>query len=109
MASGKITLDYYALGNFPKNVELPKMTYNTAFKDHSNDLLYRNKLSLNSNNTENIRNTHKNLSSLYHSKIETNNYLNPIGTYKSDSNYDIQNNMVNKETYRMTKEKLYAK
>jgi hypothetical protein len=109
METEKITLDFYALGKGPKNVELPKMNYNIAYKDRSNDLLHRNKLSLNSNNTEIIRNTHKNLSSLYHSKIDTNNYLNPIGSYKGDSSYNIESNMVNKETYRITKDKLYAR
>jgi len=109
MAAGKVSLDFYALGNFPKNIEFPKMAYFTSFKDNSNDLLYRNKLSLNSNNTESIRNTHKNLSSLHLAKIETNNYLDPIGSYKANTNFNIQNNMVNKETYRLTKEKLFAK
>jgi len=109
MASGKVNLDFYALGNTPKNIQIPKMTYYSAFKDNSNDLLNRNKLSLNSNNLENIRNTHKNLSILLNTKTETNNYMDPIGLYKSLNNYNISNNMVNKETYRLTKEKLFAK
>ncbi len=109
MATTKVSLDFYALGNLPKMIEFPKMTYNSAYKDNSNDLLHRNKLSLNSNNAENIRNTHKTMSTLFQAKVDTNNYLNPLSAYKSQSTYNIQNNMVNKETYRMTKEKLYAK
>lgn len=109
MATGKVSLDFYALGNLPKNIEFPKMTYNSAFKDNSNDLLHRNKLSLNSNNTESIRNTHKTMSTLFNAKTDTNDYMNPLGVYKSQNNYNIQNNMVNKETYRLTKEKLFAK
>jgi hypothetical protein len=109
MSTAKISLDFYALGNLPKNIDFPKMTYNSAFKDNSNDLLHRNKLSLNSNNTESIRNTHKALSTLFQTKIDTNNYLNPLGAYKSQNIYNIENNMVNKETYRLTKEKLFAK
>jgi len=109
MVTGKVSLDFYAIGNMPKEIEIPKIKYNSAIKDNSNDLLNRNKLSLNSHNLENLRNSHKNLSSIINSKIENNNYLDPLRVYKSTDNYNISNNMVNKETYRLTKEKLFAK
>jgi hypothetical protein len=109
MATGKVNIDFYALGVSPQNVQIPKMTFYNAFKDHSNDLLNRNRLSLNSNNLENLRNTHKSQSILLNAKTDTNNYMDPIGIFKSTNNYNISNNMVNMETYRLTKDKLFAK
>ena len=110
MASKKVSLDFYALGNFPqKNVEIPKLKYNSAFKDTSNDILHRNKLSLNSDNLQNLRNSSKNLSVLKSSKIATNNYMDPLKVFKNDQSYNIQNNLVNKETYRLTKDKYHTK
>ena len=110
MASGKVSLEFYALGNYSKdNLEVPKMKSNNAFRDTSSDLLNRNKLSLNSNNLENLRNSHKEMFTIYNSKIDTNNYMNPLKVFKSVDNYSIDKNMVNKEMYRLTKDKLFAK
>lgn len=109
MATGKVSLDFYALGNYPKNMEMPKANFYSAFKDTSNDLLQRNKLSLNSSNLENLRNSYKVMNSIQNSNINTNNYMNPLGIFKAANNYSIENNMANKETYRITKEKLFAK
>ena len=104
------TLEFYALGKFPKkNVEIPILKYNKSFKDTSNDLLYRNKLSLNSENFQNLRNSSKNLYALKDSNINNNNYLDPLKVFKNKESYNIENNLVNKETYRITKDKHYAR
>ena len=109
MDSQKVSLDFYAIGNYHKKIEVPRMKSNSAFRDTSNDLLHRNKLSLNSSNLENMRNTHKELFSIRDSKINNNNYLDPLVTYKSINNYSIDNNMSNKEMYNITRQKLYSK
>ena len=61
MSTKNVSLDFYAIGNFPqKNVEIPKLKYNSAFKDTSNDIFIRNKLSLNSDRLENLKNSSNN-------------------------------------------------
>lgn len=104
------TLEFYALGKFPKqNIDIPSLKYNKSFKDTSNDLLHRNKLSLNSDNLQDLRGTAKQLNSLKSSNINNNNYLEPLKVFKNSESYNIENNYVNKETYRLTKDKHYAK
>ena len=104
------TLEFYALGKFPKqNIDVPILKYNKAFKDTSNDLLTRNKLSLNSENLQNLRNSAKKLNSLKSSNINNNNYLDPLKVYKNNESYNIEKNLENKETYRITKDKYYAR
>lgn len=103
-------LDYYALGKRPNNNNnIPVLKYNRSFKDTSNDLLHRNKLSLNSENFNGLRETAKNLYSLTSSNINNNNYLEPLKVFKNKEGYNIEKNYQNKEMYRLTKDKFYAK
>ena len=104
------TIEFYALGKFPKgNIDIPTLKYNKSFKDTSNDILYRNKLSLNSENFQNLRNSSKKLFTLNNSNIPNNNYLDPFKVFRNNESYNIENNLVNKETYRLTKDNYYAK
>lgn len=109
MTSKHVSLDFYGIGNFPqKNIEIPILKYNSAFKDTSNDIFTRNKLSINTENPQNLRNSTKE-NSLKSSNIELNNYLNPLKVFKNDQKYNLKDNLVNQETYRLTKDKCYAK
>lgn len=110
MSTRNVSLDFYAVGNFPQNcMEIPKLKYNSAFKDTSNDIFIRNKLSLNSNKLENLKNSTKDLNVLKSSNIETNNYMNPIKAFKNDARYNIKNNLVNQEQFRIQRDKHFAK
>jgi hypothetical protein len=103
-----VKLDFYALGKVNRNPQIHPYNNNKGIPDHSNNLLERNALSLNSSNLESIRNNYRSLHTVDEIKKETNNYLNPIHVYKSSEKYNINDNMTNKETYNITKEKLFA-
>lgn len=110
MSNKNVSLDFYAIGNFPqKNVDIPKLKYNSAIKDSSNDIFTRNRLSINTDKLDNLRNSNKDSNILKQSNITTNDYLNPMKAFKNDAKYNIQNNLVNQEQYRLMKDKHYAK
>lgn len=110
MSTNRVSLDFYALGNFPqKNIEIPRLKFNSAFKDTSSDIFNRNKICLNSNKIENLRSSIKESNTLKNSNKEFNDYLNPIKTFKNNQRYNIKDNLVNKETFRLERDKLFTK
>jgi hypothetical protein len=112
MSTENVNLDFYAIGNFPqKNINIPKLKYNNAFKDTSNDIFFRNKLSLNSNKLEKqILNSPKNdMIPFKSSNFENNNYLNPLKAFKNEQKYNIDKNLVNLKTFRIERDKCFSK
>ena len=112
MSKKNVSLDFYAIGNFPqKNIEIPKLKYNNAFKDTSNDIFIRNKLSLNSNKLEAqyLKTPNKDINILKLSNLENNNYLNPLEAFKNEQKYNINDNLVNQKTFRIVRDKCFSK
>ena len=102
-------LDFYTLGKVkdcPKYV--PNYSPNRAFYSTSNDLITRNVFSLNSKKYDNLKNN-KSSSTLFQQNIKENNYLKPLEIFKTYKKYNLPSNAINKETYNIAKEKLFAK
>jgi len=102
-------LDFYALGkvnNPPKYIS--NYNPNKAFRSTSNDLINRNIFSLNSPNYDNLK-KNKNYSILSEQNIKENNYLNPLEVYKTYKKYSLPSNVVNIETYNISKNKIFSK
>ena len=102
-------LDFYTLG---KVHDPPKFTssfcQNRAFRSTSNDLITRNVFSLNNCDYDNLKNNKK-PSVLSQQNIKENNYLKPLDVYKTFQKYNLNSNVVNKETYNIEKEKIFVK
>lgn len=102
-------LDFYTLG---KVHDPPKFTssfcQNRAFRSTSNDLITRNVFSLNNWEYDNLKNNKK-PSILSKQNIKENNYLKPLDVYKTFQKYNLNSNVVNKETYNIEKEKIFVK
>jgi hypothetical protein len=99
-------LNYYAYGQTPETtIHNHKFEFNRGIQDSSSDILHRNCLSLNSSNYEGIRNNYKKLNTLDKMSKETNNYLHPLKTYKSNEKYP---NIGNHETFNIEREKQFA-
>ena len=102
-------LDFYTLG---KVHDPPKFTssfcQNRAFRSTSNDLITRNVFSLNNCEYDNLKNNKK-PSILSKQNIKENNYLKPLDVYKTFQKYNLNSNVVNKETYNIEKEKIFVK
>ena len=102
-------LDFYTLG---KVHDPPKFTssfcQNRAFRSTSNDLITRNVFSLNNCDYDNLKNNKK-PSILSKQNIKENNYLKPLDVYKTFQKYNLNSNVVNKETYNIEKEKIFVK
>ena len=102
-------LDFYTLG---KVHDPPKFTssfcQNRAFRSTSNDLITRNVFSLNNCDYDNLKNNKK-PSILSQQNIKENNYLKPLDVYKTFQKYNLNSNVVNKETYNIEKEKIFVK
>lgn len=105
----RIKLDYYALGKLDKIPEMRTFNTNRGISDTAGDLLHRNKLSLNSNNLEPLRNSFKNYNTLESVKKDTNNYLNPLNIFNKQDKYSVPPDMTNIGTYKLAKEKYFAR
>ena len=102
-------LDFYTLGKVhDPPIYTSKFCSNNAFQSTSNDLLTRNMFSVNSYKYDNLRNN-KNNAKLSQQNIDENNYLKPLEIFKAYKKYSLGSNVVNKETYNISKEKLFAK
>ena len=103
------SLEFIALGrvNSP-----PKFTstfsYNNGFRSNSNDLLTRNIFSINNSTYLEMTKKPKH-PTLKDQDITNNNYLKPLDAFKSFQKYSLTANVVNKGTYDIAKEKLFAK
>ena len=102
-------LDFYTLGKVhDPPIYTSKFCSNNAFQSTSNDLLARNMFSVNSYKYDNLKNN-KNNAKLSQQNIDENNYLKPLEIFKAYKKYSLGSNVVNKETYNISKEKLFAR
>lgn len=102
-------LVFYTLGKVhDPPIYTSKFCANNGFQSTSNDLLTRNMLSVNSYKYDNLKNN-KNDAKLSQQNIDENNYLKPLEIFKTYKKYSLGSNVVNKETYNISKEKLFAK
>ena len=102
-------LVFYTLGKVhDPPIYTSKFCANNGFQSTSNDLLTRNMLSVNSYKYDNLKNN-KNDAKLSQQNIDENNYLKPLEIFKIYKKYSLGSNVVNKETYNISKEKLFAK
>lgn len=108
MTTDRNGLDFYALGKVTTMPDITTYMTNRGIKDTSNELLARNALSLNSGNLESVRNNYRQLHTLSEANQNTNNYLNPISTYRVNEKYTIKSDMNNQEVYRIAKSKMFA-
>ncbi len=105
------SIDFYALGK-DNNYKKPNIFIqpNNAFPSTSNNLLKRNYFSVNNRYYDYLKNIcPKKQATIYEQNINENNYLTPISIYNSYNKYNIPSNVINKGTYNIAKEKLFAK
>lgn len=99
-------LEFYALG---KVSNPPQMTTtfkpSMAFRGQSNDLLQRNALSINNHNFDDAKFYYKHYVGVTPHNTEPAMIPNCYRTYQK---FNLPTNMTNKETYNLTKEKLFA-
>lgn len=102
-------LDFYTLGKVHNPPEYSTFfNNNRAFRSTSNDILHRNIFSINTR--EYIEMTkNKSLATIKDQNISQNNYMEPIGLYNSFYKSDLPQSSLNKETYSISKEKLFSK
>lgn len=101
-------LDFYALGKVPYKPACPNLKWNNAIKSTSNDIIYRNALSINTKKFNDI-DTNKKLAILNEQNITENNYMEPIKTYQTYQKSNLQKYVTNMAMYRLIKEKYYSR
>ena len=101
-------LEFYALGKCSPHTKYSNLEWNKGIKSTSNDIMQRNALSINTRKFNGM-NIHKNLSNLGEQNISQNNYLDPIKLYKTCEKYNLPKYATNVATYKLMKEKYYAK
>ena len=92
-------LDFYTLGKIPPNTVYPNLEWNKGIKSTSNDIIYRNALSINTKKYNKI-DLHKRITNLYEQNITENNYLEPIKIYKTYEKYKYTTKHKNKSLFR---------
>ena len=112
--STTVPLEFYALGkDYKDNRNLTKINFipsNNGFKSTSNDILLRNYLSIHNHKFDEIqKKLFKSKSTIFEQNVSENNYLNPINIFETRQKSDLPNEVLNKETYNIAKEKLYAR
>ncbi|MCQ2819772.1 MAG: hypothetical protein MJ252_21110 [archaeon] len=110
-ANRTIDLDFYALGKSgPVNPPVSNFNANKGFRSTSNDIFDRNYFSI--RNTEFANRTahqFKEISLINSQNVPENNYLEPLNAIDARKKFDLPTHMVNKETYNIAKEKLFAR
>jgi hypothetical protein len=102
-------LEFYALGKVsPNKTKYSNLEWNKGIKSTSNDIMQRNALSIHTRKFDGM-NIHKNLSNLSEQNISQNNYLDPVKIYKTCEKYNLPKYATNVATYKLMKEKYYAK
>ena len=101
-------LDFYSLGKIPSNTVYSNLEWNKGIKSTSNDIIYRNALSINTQRYNKI-DIHKKLSNIYEQNITENNYMEPIKIYKTYEKYKLRKYATNIEMYKLMKEKYFSK
>ena len=81
---------------------------NNAFRSTSNDLMDRNKFSINTRYYINLT-KNKDYSELKQQNFYDNNYLTPLRVYNSYNKYNTPGNCINNATYNLAKEKSFAR
>ena len=102
---------FYYLGQADeKEPKKAKLTFrpNNAFRSTSNDLMDRNKYSINTRYYINLS-KNKEYSVIKQQNIFDNNYLKPLNVYYSYNKYNIPGNCINRATYNLAKEKSFAR
>ena len=101
-------LDFYALGKASQKAVCPNLKWNNAIKSTSNDIIYRNALSINTKKFNDI-DTNKKLAILNEQNITENNYMEPIKAYQTYQKSNLQKYVTNMAMYRLIKEKYYSR
>ena len=101
-------LDFYTLGKIPSNTIYPNLEWNKGIKSTSNDIIYRNALSINTKIYNKI-DIHKKITNLYEQNITENNYMEPIKIYKTYEKYNLPKYATNIEMYKLMKEKYFSR
>ena len=101
-------LEFYALGKVSPKTKYSNLEWNKGIKSTSNDIMQRNALSINTRKFNGM-NIHKNLSNLNEQNISQNNYLDPVKIYKTYEKCNLPKYATNVETYKIMKEKYFAK
>ena len=102
-------LDFYTLGKIPSTTTInPFLVWNKAIRSNSNDIIYRNALSINTKKYNEL-DINKKLSNIYEQNITENNYMEPIKTYKTYEKYNLPKNATNTGMYKLMKEKYFSK
>ena len=101
-------LDFYTLGKIPSNTIYPNLEWNKGIKSTSNDIIYRNALSINTKKYNKL-DIYKKITNLYEQNITENNYMEPIKIYKTYEKYNLPKYATNIEMYKLMKEKYFAR
>ena len=101
-------LDFYTLGKIPPNTVYPNLEWNKGIKSTSNDIIYRNALSINTKKYNKI-DLHKRITNLYEQNITENNYMEPIKIYKTYEKYNLPKYATNILMYKLMREKYFAR
>ena len=103
------SLEFIALGRVSSSPKFNyTFNYNNAFRSNSNDLITRNIFSIN-NSTFIEMNKKPKQPTLKDQDITNNNYLKPLDAYKSFQKYSLTSDVINRGTYDIAKERLFAK
>ena len=101
-------LDFYTMGKVHEPIKTSTFSHNRGFRSTSNDLITRNLFSLNTTKYDNLKND-KFGSTLSKQNISENNYLRPLDVYNTFQKYSLPSNVINTETYNISKEKIFSK
>ena len=101
-------LDFYALGKTPQKAVCPNLKWNNAIKSTSNDIIYRNALSINTKKY-NEMDINKKLAIINEQNITENNYMEPIKQYKTYQKSNLQKYVTNMAMYKLIREKYFSK
>ena len=101
-------LDFYALGKASQKAVCPNLKWNNAIKSTSNDIIYRNALSINTKKY-NEMDINKKLAIINEQNITKNNYMEPIKQYKTYQKSNLQKYVTNMAMYKLIREKYFSK
>ena len=101
-------LEFYALGKVRSQKKYSILEWNKGIKSTSNNIIERNYLSINAKKFNDMNNNKK-LSNLKEQNITENNYMDPVKIYKTLEKYNIPPYATNTGTYKLMREKYFAR
>lgn len=104
-------LDFYTMG--VSDPLPPRSSYfetSHGYRSTSNNLLERNYFSIKNRNYETQEfQKFKTYSTINQQNIKENDYMHPLNALDAQKKFDLPTNMTNKETYNITKNKIFTK